>query len=453
MPRRSLMLASALALILPTAAVAAPTAVDVRIEGKTSTIFSGPVTTDGKVVNPTTGGSHLCDGSTKAPPVGPGPTPTSALDDAAIKGGFDWAGTWFGFGDYQIDRVAGDAATSSAFWGVFVNGRMTDFGGCQVIVNAGDEVLWAYDAFSKTGALRITAPAATNVDVPVTVKATRIDGGAAVAGAAIGSATTGPDGTASLTFSEPGVYVLKADKADLVRSRDVRVCVDPPLVEACTSTDRTPPTVENNAPAISSSTARSNYVRVSWLGDDGATGSGVRRYRVERRRVDVPGQWKRVVTDGAGTQKRVPGRPGQTYEFRVQAIDRAGNASGWVSRTTSVPFDNLSHKLRFSAKSWRTLKRQGAFKLSVSRATREGATASIRFTGTRATIVTRKLRGGGKVAISVDGGKPKVVDLRGRGRFRRKLVATQALDRGEHTLRIKSLGQAPVEIDAVAVRP
>jgi hypothetical protein len=447
------MLASALVLVLPTAAIAAPTAVDVRIEGKASTIFSGPVTTDGKVVNPTTGGAHLCDGSTKAPPIGPGPTPTSALDDAAIKGGFDWGGTWFGFGDYQIDRIAGDAATSSAFWGVFVNGALTDFGGCQVIVAAGDEVLWAFDAFSKTGALRLTAPGATNVGIPIEVRATRIAGGAPVAGATVGSATTGADGTAKLAFSEPGVYVLKADKADLVRSRDVRVCVDPPLVEACTSTDRTPPTVENNAPAISSSTARSNYVRVSWLGDDGASGSGVRRYQVERRRIDVPGPWKRVVTDGAVTQKRVPGRPGQAYEFRVKAIDRAGNASGWVSRTTAVPFDNLSHRLRFSREGWKTLKRQGAFKLSVSRAARKGATVSVRFTGAKATIVTRELPRGGRIAVSVDGGKPRVVDLRGRSRFRRKLVATRRLEPGEHTLRVRSLGRAPVEVDAVAIAP
>jgi hypothetical protein len=453
--RRSLPLASALALALiaPAATSAAPTAVDVRIEGKSSTIFSGPVTTDGKVVNPATGGAHLCDGSSKSPPIGPGPTPTSALDDAAIKGGFDWAGTWFDFGDYQIDRIATEAATSTEFWGVFVNGALTDFGGCQVIVKAGDEVLWTFDAFDKPGgALRLTAPATIQTGQAATVRVTDIATGTAIAGATVGSSITGPDGTASLTFADPGVYALKADRPDAIRSREVRICVDPPLVEACTSADRTAPTVENTTPPISSSTARFDYVRVSWLGDD-AQGSGIRRYRVEQRRTDVAGQpWIRLVDDEAITEKRARGQEGETYEFRVQAIDRAGNASGWASATTTVPLDNLSSRLRLSRRGWTTLRRHGAFKRSVSRANRRGATATLRFTGTQATLVTRKLRRGGRLRVTVDGDS-KVVSLRGNGRFRRNLVATKPLAPGAHTIRVTSLGRAPVEIDAIAVMP
>jgi hypothetical protein len=454
--RRSPLLAAgalALALVLPAAVSAAPTAVDVRIEGKTSTIFFGPVTTDGKTVTTDAGGTHLCDGSTASPPVGPGPTPNSALDDAAAKGGFTWDGPWFGT-DFFAARIAGETESlaDGQFWGVYVNGAMLDVGGCQHILAAGDEVLWAYDAFSKTGALRLSVPGATQVDTPFTVKATTVADGTPVAGASVGSATTGADGTATLSFSQPGVYVLKADKPDLVRSRESRICVDPPLVEACTSADRTAPSVENNTPSISSSTTRFDYVRVSWLGDDGSAGSGIRRYRVEQRRVDVPGPWLPLVTDEAITEKRARGQEGETYEFRVRAIDRAGNSSAWVSQTTSVPFDNLSNRLRLSARGWTTLRRQGAFKRSVSRATRAGASATTRFTGTQATIVTRTLRNGGRVRVTVDG-ESKVVSLKGKGRFRQKLVASKALAPGEHTLSVTSLGRAPVEIDAIAVRP
>ena len=263
--RRLILLASLLTLALPASASAAPTAVDVRIEGKTSTIFDGPVTTDGKVVNPTTGGSHLCDGSNASPPVGPGPTPTSALDDAAIEGGFDWAGTFFGgFNDYSIDRVAAEPATSSEFWGVFVNGVATSVGGCQLILAPGDEVLWAFDAFSKVGALKLDAAEVLQTDQPLQVKVTDLDTGAPVGGATVGTATTRADGTATLSFPDPGVYGLKADKSDHVRSRELRVCVDPPLVEACTSTDRTAPRVRIDTPAIASDVGRFGFVRVSW---------------------------------------------------------------------------------------------------------------------------------------------------------------------------------------------
>jgi Domain of unknown function (DUF4430) len=451
---RTLLVASLLALVLSTTAVAAPTAVDVRIEGKSSTIFNGPVITDGKVVTTDTGGSHLCDGSTATPPVGPGPTPNSALDDAALKGGFTWDGAWFGI-DFFASRIAGESETPpNEFWGVFVNGAMLEVGGCQHILQAGDEVLWAYDAFSKLGgALRLTAPEATQTDQPIQVRVTKIAGGGApVPGATVGGVTTGADGTATLEFDTPGIYPLTAEEPLHVRSREVRVCVDPPLVEACTSTDRTAPTAAIRAPGIASTLSRFGFVQLAWQGDDGS-GSGVRRYRVQRRRLDVPsGAWRPVATDTRRTAARVPTRPGSSYEFQVQAIDRAGNASAPASATTLMPVDNLSHRLRFSDDGWRPLSRQGAFKLSVSRATERGASLAFRFTGTQATIVTRDLPRGGSLRLTV-GGESKVVDLRGRGRFRSRLIATPRLERGRHVLRLTSLGDAPIEIDAIAVRP
>jgi hypothetical protein len=451
---RIALFASLFALVLPAAVSAAPTAVDVRIEGKSSTIYFAPVTTDGKTVTTAAGGTHPCDGSTASPPVGPGPTPNSALDDAAAKGGFTWDGPWFGT-DFFASRIANETESPADghFWGVYVNGAMLDVGGCQHILKAGDEVLWAYDAFSKTGALRLAAPAATHVDTPITVRATTIADGAPVAGATVGSATTAADGTASLSFSEPGVYVLKADKPDLVRSREARVCVDPPLVDACTSTDRTPPAVTNSTPAISSSATRFDYVRASWQGDDGAAGSGIRRYRVDYRQIGgASDAWLPLVSDEEITEKRLRGQEGRSYEVRVQAIDRAGNASGWVSQTTTVPIDNLSNRLKLSKRGWRTLRRHGAFKRSISRANRGGASARLRFEGTQATLVTRVLPRGGRVRVTVDGAS-KVVSLKGKGRFRRKLISTRTLEPGRHTLRVTSLGRAPVEIDAVAVRP
>lgn len=451
--RRFLLLASLLALILPAAAVAAPTAVDVRIEGKSSTLFFDSVTTDGKSITTASGGTHPCDGSTASPPVGPGPTPNSALDDAAIEGGFTWDGPWFGF-DFFASRVAGESETPpNEFWGVFVNGAMLKVGGCQHILSPGDEVLWAYDAFSKTGALKLAGPETTQTERPVQLRVTDTATGAPIAGASVGSATTAADGTASLAFDKPGVYRVKAEKAGLVRSRELRVCVDPPLVESCTSADRTPPTVEIQAPEIASSAGRFGFIRVSWLGTDEPSGSGVRRYRVEKRRVDVPdAPWRAVVIDTSRTVARAAAKQGSAYELRVLAIDRAGNASAPASVRSLMPIDNLSHQLRFSERGWTTLKRQGAFEQSVGRATRAGATATLRFTGTRATLVTRKLRAGGRIRIAVDG-RSKVVSLRGRGRFRRNLIASAALERGTHTLKVTSLGRAPVEIDAVAVAP
>jgi hypothetical protein len=460
--RRSLLLAGVLtlALTLPAAASAAPTAVDVRIEGKTSTIFDAPVTTDGKTVTTAAGGTHVCDGTNLGASPVPVANATSALDDAAIKGGFDWDGTWSGPGypDYFITRIAGETEIvapwpGGEYWSVFVNGIATSTGGCQALVKAGDEVLWSYDAFNKVGGLKLAAPGGTRPGVPIVARATDIATGAGVAGVTIGSETTGADGNASLTFAEPGIYNLKADKADRVRSRAVRVCVDPPGAEECTYGDKTAPLVRLDTPALASSLARvGNRIPLSWQGDD-TGGSGVKRYRIEVRRAGKPDSaWRLLRTDTAKTSGRLNGADGVAYELRVRAYDRANNESKAALATTIVPIDNLSDRLRFLKRGWKVLSRQGSWQLSTSRANRAGATASLSFTGSGATIVTRELPNGGRVRITVDGDS-KVVSLQGKSRFRRKLVGTGKLDTGRHTLRVTSLDRAPVEIDAVAVRP
>jgi hypothetical protein len=452
--RRSLVLASLLALTLPAAVSAAPTAVDVRIEGRSSTIFDGPVTTDAKVVNPTTGGAHLCDGTNFGANLTAGPTPTTALDDAAIKGGFTWGAEWFGpgFPDYAIGRVASEAATETEFWGVFVNGVDPGVGGCQKLLTDGNEVLWAFDAFSKTGALRLAAPGATLPGVPIVATATNLATGAPVSGATVGSATTDADGNASVAFADPGIYTLKADRPDLVRSRGVRVCVDPPGAEQCTAGDKTAPSMRLDVPALASDLTRlASAIPLSWQGDDGA-GSGIKRYTVEVRHVGEPDSaWRPLLPEGRGTKGLLAGAGGVTYELRARAYDRAANV-GSATATTVVPLDNLSRRVRFSKRGWKVLRRNQAWNLSTSRATRKGASLSLKFKGTQATLITRKLRRGGKVRVTVDG-RSRVVSLRGNSKQRKTLVDSSKLDAGEHTLRVTSLGRAPVEIDAIAIRP
>lgn len=453
--RRSLLLASLLALIVPAAVSAAPTAVDVRIEGISGTIFDGPVTTDGKQVTTPTGGTHTCDGTNGGANPSPGPTPITALNDAAAKGGFTWDGTWYdSFSDYTADRIGPDSKSLTQFWGLFINSEYAEVGGCQFRIAAGDEVLWAYDAYSRQqGVLSLAGDGSTQPGVPVTVQVTKARTGTPVEGATIDSQTTAADGSAQLAFTEPGTYRLKAEHPQYVRSRALTICVDPPGAEECTSGDKTAPSVRLDAPALASDLARfGGRVPLSWQGDDSG-GSGVRRYRVEVRRAGEPDSaWRLLLPESASTKGQLNGAPGVAYELRVRAYDRAANASAWALASTVVPVDNLDHQLRFSKRGWKVLGRQGAWQLSTSRATRAGASASMRFGGTGATIVTRTLPKGGRIRVTVDGDS-KVVSLKGKGRFRRKLVATKTVPAGKHTLRVTSLGRAPVEIDAVAVKP
>jgi hypothetical protein len=219
-------LAAALCALVAPSALAAPVTVNVRVEGKDATLFEGPVTTDAKTLNKDASGPHACDGTNGGANPTPGPTMTAALDDGTIAGGLTWAGTWFnGFDDFGIDRIGPDASTSSAFWGYALNFVPTQVGGCQQKVVAGDNVLFGYDFFSKAHLLKLVAPATAEAGQRTTVTVTDGQDGSKIAGANVGGALTGADGTAQLTFSDTGTQRLKAERADSLRSNAAAVCV------------------------------------------------------------------------------------------------------------------------------------------------------------------------------------------------------------------------------------
>ena len=133
-------------------------------------------------------------------------------------------------------------------------------------------------------------------------------------------------------------------------------------------------------------------------------------------------------------------------------LDSTSNRSAAVVGSTLIPFDDRDKAVRFS-RGWKRLERKGAWGRFVRRSARRGATAKLRFRGTRVTLVGRRLRRGGRLKVTVDG-RSKVVRLRGRGRFRSVLYRTAPMQPGSHRLLVKALdGSRPVELDAVAVSP
>ncbi len=438
-------------------ALAAPASVDLRIEGRNSTIFEGPVTTDGKTVTPASGGDHQCDGTNGGGNPQAGPTPTTALDDGERIGNYTWAGTWYaGFGDYTVDRVGPDAANSSQFWGQIVNSQFSQVGGCQEIVRTGDEVLWAYDAFSKDSVLRLTSPAAATTGRPFGVRVMNGTNGQAASGATVEGSTTDAEGRATLTYLEAGIYRLKAERANSVRSNGVTVCVDPEGAEPCTSTDKAGPRVTvSERGKLASDRGRSRTVLVNWLADDGAEGSGVTAYKLEASEVSdgfatrSQSSFKTVVERTALTRYHFRGDAGSTYRFRVTALDRATNRGADESGLLSVPIDD--RRLRLS-RGWKRVKIARAWGQRSVRSTRRGATARLSFRGRRVSLIGRRLARGGRARVIVDG-RSRVLRLRGKGRLRRVLFTSRRLRPGRHTIRVRSLSESPIELDAVAPRP
>jgi hypothetical protein len=452
--------AGACAIAAAPAAPAAPVSVNVRVEGATETHFEGSVATDGHAVTTVAGGTHPCDGTNNGAFQAPVPTPTAALDDAAKAGGFAWDGTWDdGFQDYFTTSIAGESQNPpSQFWGIYVNSVLAQTGGCQIELKQGDEVLFAFDAFSKTSVLELRGPRAATAGVPVAVTVVDGERGTPVEGAAVRGVRTGGDGRAALRFDTPGIYRLKAEAAGAVRSNALSLCVDRRGADPCSFGDSMAPRIDWRLPGrLASERGRSRTMLLSWAGDDG-TGSGVASYGVEVRKLadgagpDEPApEWKRLLQGSKGTSLHYRGEAGDAYRFRITAVDRAANTATVETDPVVLPVDDRSRRLWRFSKGWKRTRTDAAWGGSVIRA-RGKARARFRFRGRRVALIGRLLPKGGRLRVTVKG-RSKVLRLRGRSGHRSVLWTSRGLRAGEHRLTIRSLGRGPVELDAVAPLP
>ena len=203
-------------------ASAAPVVVDLRVEGAEEPIFEGTVRTDGHQIEQDRSGPQPCDGTNGGASTTPGPTVTSALDDAIA-----WNGTWNpSFSDFLVNRIGPDKATATQFWGTALNGTPTEAGGCQVRVKQGDDVLWAFDLFAAKQFLSLSGPRSARVGRAFRVRVTDAkNGNRPVKGARVGGAKTDARGYARLEADERGTAVLKAERRGALRSNALLVRV------------------------------------------------------------------------------------------------------------------------------------------------------------------------------------------------------------------------------------
>jgi hypothetical protein len=265
-------------LLLATPAGAAPTTVNVRIEGAHETLFEGPVAVEPRAVKASSDTvQRPCDGINSLDPENtvPEPTPTAASADAMALAGETFDGVWYpGFNDYFITRFGPDAEREGKSWGILVNNTFTSVGGCQYQLNGGDEVLWVFNAFTSRPFLALFPAAANYTSGPRPLTATASlgepfvaevvsyaddqegnptegsvrAGSSAYEGADISPVTTGAngfekvetadpatvvtnsEGKASITFTTPGWHRIKATvpgtgEEDVIRSNRLDVCV------------------------------------------------------------------------------------------------------------------------------------------------------------------------------------------------------------------------------------
>jgi hypothetical protein len=283
------LVATALVLaVAPAVAQAAPTQLDMRIEGQGETFFEGPILTEGHDVASATGTKedtepHTCNGTNAKQHTTPGPTPTAAAADALGLIGETFSGKWYaGYDDYLVTRLGPEKEEAGA-WHVVVNDVFTDVGGCQYELGADSELLWVYkestpepvlallptddDYASGTRPLTATAalgkPFAVEVleyaddeeDKPpatperagssplegaeVAPVQTAANGFEKVEAASPETVSTNAEGRASIAFTKPGWHRIKAvaldsgGEEDAIRSNRLDVCVPAEGASGC----------------------------------------------------------------------------------------------------------------------------------------------------------------------------------------------------------------------------
>jgi hypothetical protein len=233
---RALLLAVGVLATASPAGLAAPAAVHVRVEGLRATLFDRTLLTDGHDVRASSDATaRRCDGTNGGAHADAGATATAATADALATRGETFDGAWnAGYEDYFIRRLGAESEDDAQlrWWGLLVNGAMAGAGGCQVRIGAGDEVLWANDAFSARPFLRLAAASAqptAQLDAPLSVTVTASDGGGIVgtpyagarveavdsdgrpaAAASADGSTSAADGSATVTFHAAGWQRVKA---------------------------------------------------------------------------------------------------------------------------------------------------------------------------------------------------------------------------------------------------
>ena len=212
-----------------TSAHAAPLTAKLRIEGPTSTLYEGWVTTDVRPFHYTGDATmHDCDGTSGTGGTSPTPVVTrGTVMAAAIDGGLQANGTWFSFGP-SFDTIAGQSvafnATTNEYLVEYDHGTYASTGACSDPITNGEEVLFAYGDGTNM-ALSLTGPVSTNVGEPAAFVVRNAANNVGQSGATVGSATSDANGVAMVTFPGAGTYALKASKPGTIRSNAVVICV------------------------------------------------------------------------------------------------------------------------------------------------------------------------------------------------------------------------------------
>ena len=202
-------------------------------------------------------------------------------------------------------------------------------------------------------------------------------------------------------------------------------------------------------PLVASRDGVRGEFRVRWSGFDRG-GSGLRVFSVDFRENGPRGRtrrgadrrpldtaWRSIRRGTSLRSVRFRGRPGHSYQFRLRAVDRAGNVSPFVSATTIVPFDERVRDVRFRGR-WNVLRARPAYFGRFSASASRGASVAFAYRGEAIYLIARTGPRGGRALINFDRTR-RVIDFYSpRVRYRTLIFKAKTLQ-GSHKFSLRVL--------------
>lgn len=187
-------------------------------------------------------------------------------------------------------------------------------------------------------------------------------------------------------------------------------------------------------------------VRLGWAASDPA---GVGSVELQRS-IDGGLHWLAVPVPPGATTTTLDQPTTSAQRYRLRAADTLGNTTPWVgSSAGATRIDDTSRAMTWRGR-WAQPRQTGAVAGRVHRATKAGAQASLRFTGSSVSWVSTTGPRGGVADVLIDGRRVATVKLRAARAQGSRLVLTRAVAPGRHVLLVRTRS-GQVDVDAFLV--
>ncbi len=209
--------------------------------------------------------------------------------------------------------------------------------------------------------------------------------------------------------------------------------------------DRTGPAVAGLGPKLRKVVLQKNgtaSTNLLWQASD--LYSGVSKAKLQRK-FGSNSVWKNI-SNGDLDSATVTLKPGQENRFRVKATDDLGNSKWSASIGTKLGIRDSKSGDWHKPAAWKTKKVSQAYGGSILLA--KGATPSLTsdFYGTAVAIAASVGPGRGSIRVRVDGGAWETVSLKKSSSKHRKVIWSERLGKGAHTIDIQGVsGQSTID--------